>query len=66
MKFNSSQFDPETNNGFEPIPEGDYNFEVVEATAAISKNGNEMIELELAVDVGRERPVTVYDRLVAV
>ncbi|MCP4710477.1 MAG: DUF669 domain-containing protein [Planctomycetes bacterium] len=66
MKFNSSQFDPETGNGFEPIPEGDYPFEVVEATVAVSKNSNEMIELELAVDVGRERSLTVYDRLVAV
>ncbi len=66
MKFDSNQFDPETNNNFEPIPEGDYSFEVIEANAATSKNGNEMIELELAVEVGRDQPVTVFDRLVAV
>ncbi len=66
MKFDSNQYDPETNNEFEPIPEGDYPFEVTEANSATSKNGNEMIELELGVEVGRDRPVTVYDRLVAV
>ena len=65
MQYDSTQYDPQ-NGGFEPIPDGDYSFVVTDANAATSKNGNEMIELTLEVTVGRDEPIRVYDRLVAV
>lgn len=46
------------------VPEGDYPFTVVGATEKISKNDNDMLEMELAVDVGRQSDMTVYDKLV--
>ena len=65
MQYDSTQYDPQ-NGSFEPILDGDYSFVVTDASAAISKNGNEMIELTLDVTVGRDEPIRVYDRLVAV
>ena len=65
MRYNSSNYDPNINGEFQPVPPGDYYFVVEDAKAAISKNRNEMIELTLGVDVGREKPITVFDRLVS-
>ena len=64
MRYESKQYDPEVNSGG-PIAEGEYFFAVQDAVAATSSNGNDMIELTLEVDVGRDRPVAVFDRLVA-
>ena len=65
MQYDSTQYDPQ-NGSFEPIPEGDYEFLVTDASSAISKNDNDMIELTLEVTVGRDKPITVFDRLVSV
>jgi len=67
MRYDASNYDPEQDGCFRPIPAGEYFFQVQDARSATSSNGNEMIELELSVTIpGREEPVTVYDRLVAV
>ena len=65
MLYDSNQYDP-TESGYGPIPEGDYDFTVRGANATVSKNGNDMIELELEVKIGNEQAITVYDWLVAV
>ena len=46
------------------VDDGDYPFAIINATETLSKAGNEMINLEIQVDVGAEKPMTVYDRLV--
>ena len=49
----------------ESVEEGDYEFVVVNATETISKSGgNPMMELEFQVEAGRDKPLTVFDRLV--
>ena len=53
-----------TEASFQLIPEGDYGFVVVHAEEKTSTNGNEMIALTLAVNVGRERELMVYANLV--
>jgi len=65
MLYNSNEYDP-ADNGYSPVPEGDYDFTVQNAKANVSKKGNDMIELELEVKVGRNQTITVYDHLVAV
>ena len=65
MLYDSNEYDP-TDSGHGPIPEGDYDFTVRGANATVSKNGNDMIELELEVKIGSEQTITVYDWLVAV
>ena len=65
MQYDATQYEPQT-GGFEAIPDGDYSFLVTNAIAAISKNGNEMIELTLEVDVGHDSSIRCYDWLVAV
>jgi len=55
-KFNPEEYEEKS---FEPVPAGNYPFEVVDAVEDTSKAGNEMIVMELAVDVGRENPLTM-------
>lgn len=45
------------------VEEGDYPFTVVKADQTFSKAGNEMINLELAIEAG-ESTIKIYDRLV--
>lgn len=66
MRYDSSEYDPSEDNVLEPPPAGDYDFVVMNAAEVVSKNGNPMIELKLEVDVGRRKPVKVYDYLVSV
>lgn len=65
MRWNPDLFTPTTERVNEPVPPGDYEFTVTRAFERVSHSGNEMLEMELAVDVGREQPITVYERLVA-
>ena len=58
------QYNPDEMIEHIPVEEGDYEFSVVNANEATSKNGNDMIELELQCEVGRDKPITVFDRLV--
>ena len=60
MKYN-----PDDLVEMEPVEEGNREFVVVNATEAVSKSGgNPMMELELQVEAGRDKPLTVFDRLV--
>lgn len=45
------------------IPQGTYDFEVVEAKDRVSKSGNDMIELKLCVYDQNGSPRTVFDYL---
>jgi hypothetical protein len=45
------------------LPDGVYDFEVVKATDKISKNGNDMLELQLKVWGNDGREVMVFDYL---
>lgn len=47
---------------FRLYPEGDYNFEVIEAVEKISSNGNEMINLKLYIS-NEIRSGNIYDNL---
>ena len=58
------QFNPKDLIEYTPVEEGDYEFVVVEARDTTSKQGNEMVELELQFEVGRDKPITVFGRLV--
>ena len=49
---------------FKPVPEGDYEFTVVGAKEETSKANNDMLTMQLAVEVGRDKPLTVYECLV--
>ncbi len=62
MQYDSSQYDA---TEFEPIPDGEYAFEVVNAEEQTSAAGNQMLSLELAVNVGRAKLAKTYDYLVA-
>lgn len=64
MKYNPNDYDPAAEVMHDLVPEGDYEFTVSNAFERLSHNGNEMIELELSVEVGRDQPIRVYDRLV--
>ena len=66
VRYDPNDYDPNAHGRFEPIPDGDYAFSVVNATESTSKNGNPMITLEMVFDVGREKELTVFDRLVFV
>jgi len=47
------------------VPDGDYPFTVLAAEDRISKtSGNDMIDLQLACEVGMDRPLNVYENLV--
>ena len=61
MKYKSDEYEP---RNYTAIPAGDYTFTVVNSEERWSQKNNEMINLELAVDVGRENELTVYSRLV--
>ena len=63
-RYDPTKYDPENDGVFKPPPEGDYEFIVVEANEQTSKAGNEMVNLKLAVEIGRDKPMTTYDRLV--
>lgn len=60
-RFNPS--DHEEKESFE-VPTGDYPFAVFAAEEQMSSKDNEMINLELHVDIGRDKPLMVYDYLV--
>ncbi len=47
----------------QPLTEGEYSFEVVEAKDKISQKGNEMIELQLKIYANNNREYTLYDYL---
>lgn len=71
MQFNLDGYEP---SNFVAAEAGDYEFTVasgddfdVNGSPLMSKKGNEMISLELAVFVpGRDNPIKVYDYLVSV
>lgn len=63
-RYNPTDYDPNSRGEFTPPPEGDYNFVVVGATEKTSQAGNEMLNLQLAVDVGRDDDMNVYGNLV--
>lgn len=56
-KFNPNNYQDST------IAEGDYPFVVISAEDRISKNGNEMIAIEMEFTVSDDRTITVYDYL---
>ena len=58
------EWNPEDLVEYEPVEENNYEFVVVGANEAVSKNANPMIEMELQFEVGRKEPITVFDRLV--
>lgn len=49
---------------FEPIPDGDYDFVVTNATAGQTQNGKPMYTLELTVQGGPSNSRKVWDRLI--
>ena len=51
-------------NTFQPFPVGEYEAEVIEATAMKSKAGNEMIRLNLAVVNDKGNSTRIYDYIV--
>ena len=61
------QFQPKSEEDckrtFEPIPKGEYEFEVLESTDEVSKNGNEMIKINLAIYNGAKVVCRVFDYL---
>lgn len=61
------QFTPrseeECKRAFEPIPKGEYDFEVLESTNETSKNGNEMIKINIAIWQGEKVLCRVFDYL---
>ena len=62
------QFQPKDEKDFKtfaPIPKGVYDFEVLEASDEISKNGNEMIKLNLAIWQGDKVICRVFDYLLS-
>ena len=63
-RFNPSDYDPNNRGEFTTPPEGDYPFVVVGADEKTSQAGNEMLNLHLAVDVGREKDLNVYCNLI--
>jgi len=62
ISFDSTQV--EEKQTFTPVPEGDYEFTVVSAKEGTSKAGNDKLEMHLSVEVGRDKPLTVYECLV--
>ncbi len=58
------QYNPDDSTKFAATENGRYDFTVVNARDTISNNNNEMIELELQLDVGQSKPLTIYDNLV--
>ena len=63
-RFNPSDYDPNNRSEFTAPPKGDYPFVVVGAEEKTSQAGNEMLNLHLAVDVGREKDLNVYCNLI--
>lgn len=56
-KFNPNNYQDST------IADGDYPFVVISAENRVSKNGNEMIAIEMEFTVADSRTITVYDYL---
>lgn len=61
------QFQPKTENdckgSFKPIPKGEYDFEVLEASDETSKSGNDMIKINMAIWQGDRVLCRVFDYL---
>ena len=61
------QFQPKSENDckgkFNPIPKGEYDFEVLEASDETSKSGNDMIKINLAIWQGDKVLCRVFDYL---
>ena len=64
MQFNPT--DAGNSSGFDLLPEGTYEIEVVEAEEQTSKKGNEMIALTLQAQHPDGYPVRIWDYLVSV
>ena len=59
MRYDSTGYSPDE---YKAVPPGDYPFTVTDATEEISRNGNEMIALVLAVTVpGREKALKIFE-----
>jgi hypothetical protein len=54
----------DTGSKFQPIPDGDYPFEVLESTEKVSKAGNAYIAMKLGVVAGPNREQWVWANLV--
>ena len=64
MEFNPT--DAGNSSGFDLLPEGTYEIEVIEAEEQTSKKGNEMIALTLQAQHPDGYPVRIWDYLVSV
>ncbi|MEE2908280.1 MAG: DUF669 domain-containing protein [Planctomycetota bacterium] len=64
MEFNPS--DAGNSSGFELLPEGTYDIEVIDAEERTSQKGNEMIALTLQAQHPEGYPVRIWDYLVSV
>ena len=64
MEFNPS--DAGQSSGFELLPEGTYDIEVIDAEERTSQKGNEMIALTLQAQHPDGYPVRIWDYLVSV
>ena len=64
MEFNPS--DAGNSSGFELLPEGTYDIEVIEAEERTSQKGNEMIALTIQAQHPDGYPVRIWDYLVSV
>ncbi|AWN43141.1 DUF669 domain-containing protein [Methylobacterium durans] len=67
MAYLGNTFDPadvpEDERSFEPMPEGDYNVQIVESEIAATKNGGDMLKLTLEVIDGQFANRKVWDNL---
>lgn len=64
MKFQPKAED-ECKKAFAPIPKGEYDFEVLEASDEVSKSGNDMIKINLAIWQGDKVICRVFDYLLS-
>ncbi|KAB1068883.1 DUF669 domain-containing protein [Methylobacterium planeticum] len=67
MAYLGNTFDPnevpEDERSFEPMPEGDYNVQIVESEIAPTKSGGDMLKLTLEVIDGQFANRKVWDNL---
>ena len=54
----------DTAGGFDPLPDGDYDLQIVEATAAVSQSGKTMFKVKAQVQTGAHAKRLVWDNLV--
>jgi hypothetical protein len=64
MEFNPT--DASQSSGFELLPEGTYDLEVIDAEERTSQKGNEMIALTLQAQHPDGYPIRIWDYLVSV